>query len=400
MARWILAAIVLAAASGCDQMTAKFDEQKIKAEKRWYSARSRVLYRLAENRFAGGELDSARKSVEQALVMDPQFTEAELLLARIQIEEGQYASALAALRKAAEGDPNSSETVYLVGVAQEKTGKLDDALASYRRAYALDEQNMSAVKATAEVLVAKGDIRQAQIYVDSFLPKADEDPGMHELAGRLAMMQKEYAKAAKHYEYASDLDYKNVRYQEELGRAHYSAGQLERAADTLSALVAVKDYKAPTWVYMMLGDCRLSRGRARQAFEAYYSASERSPESPAVWTGVAKSALAMGDAPRAILAARKALQLAPGDMDATLLLGYALLRSGQASSAVQTLTRAASDHPDNSMIHCVLGRAHAARGGLAAAIRCYTEALRVDPRNSVARALLEAAGREQLSKAN
>jgi tetratricopeptide (TPR) repeat protein len=397
MKRWIIAAIILAATGGCEQST--FPEQKVEAQSRWMLARAKILYRVAENRLRGGQVAPAEEAIRQALALQSDYHDARVLLARIEIETGRYGAALADLQQVAEDRPKSAQVAYLMGVAEEKRGRLPEALAHYRRAHAMDEKNLAAVKAAAEVLVATGEVRRAQLYVESYLPKAPEDPGMHELAGQIAMMRRDWARAAEHYRHARERDHKNLRYQEALGRALYAAGQHGHALDTLSELVQHKDYKPPTWLHMMLGDCYLALNQPYQAFDAYFTAGEQMPREPAVWVGMAKSALAMRDETRAILSARKALQLRPGQLDAVLLLGYGLLRDGQAGEAVKTLARAARAHPDNAVVHCVLGQAHAAAGNHAEAVRCFTVALRLDPANQVARELLDASANEKLSRA-
>jgi tetratricopeptide (TPR) repeat protein len=322
------------------------------------------------------------------------------VLCRISIEQGHYAAAVEELKKTMAAQPQSAEVPYLLGVAQEKAGKLQEALASFRRAHAMDESNLAAVKAAAEVLVAMGQVRQAQIHLESFLPKAGEDPAMYELAGRLAMMGREYDKAADYYQQARDLDPKNLRYMEALAQGQYAAGRHVAAADALVELMARQGYEPPLWAHMMLGESYLAQGKAHQAFETFFKASEKAPDQPEVWAALANSALGMNDTPRATLAARKALQLAPDHLDALLVLSYAQLRAGQGAEALKTLTRAAAAHPDNAMVRCLLGRAHDAVGNRAEAIRCYSQALQLDPGNKLARELLHAAGAAELSRAD
>ena len=59
----------------------------------------------------------------------------------------------------------------------------------------------------------------------------------------------------------------------------------------------------------MLGDCWLALNRPAEARDAYYRAAELSPLVTGAWLKLAKAALALGDLPRAILSARKALSL-------------------------------------------------------------------------------------------
>jgi tetratricopeptide (TPR) repeat protein len=398
MKRIALAFLVIAVASGCQQ--APFNTQKGEAQQRWFETRSKVLYRLAEDRFRAGQLDAASQSVHQALALEPACLESNILLAKIDIERGQYAVAAEGLTKLLAAHPQSSEAAYLLGVAQEKAHKLREALASYRRAYALDEANLSAVKAAGEILVAMGEVRQAQLYVESFLPKAGEDAGMYELAGRLAMMGHEYDKAVESCQRARDLDGRNLRYMEALARAQFAATRYADAAESLADVIAHQPDKSSSWAHLMLGDAQMGLGKARQAFEAYFTAAERAPDDPGAWVCLAHSALAIQDAPRAILAARKALTIEPQHVQATIVLGYALLRDNQPAEALKTLSRAAEAHADNGTIQCLLGRAYAANGQPAQALRCYSQAVKMDPSSRLARELLAAAGGVQVSKAD
>jgi tetratricopeptide (TPR) repeat protein len=398
MKRWIFAAVVLGVASGCDQTT--FSEKKVEAQKRWFNTRSRVLCRIAQNRLSSGQLDSAAEAARQAIVLQPDCRDAKLLLVRVDIEQGRYAVAIERLKAIQKGERPSSELAYLLGVAHEKKRELEEALAEYRRAYALDESNLPAIKAAAEVLVAMGDVRRAQLHVDSYLPKAGEDPGMYELAGRLTMMCQEYDRAVAHYQRARDLDPENLRYMEVLARAQHAAGRYAEVADTLGELLGRKQYEAGAWVHMMLGDSYLARGEPHRAFDTYFTASEKAPDQPAVWSALARSALAMGDTSRTVLAANRALRLEPDQLEATLLLGYALLREKQVDQAIGMLTKATETHPQSPMVRCLLGRAHAANGNDAEAIRCYTTALRLDPSSTLARELLSSASAARISKAD
>jgi len=396
MKKWIAAALVLAVVTGCEKST--FSESKAEAQSRWLQARAVMFCQLARNRLEAGQVDAAAESVGRALAIQPDFPPARLLAAKVLIQQGKYAEAAARLRGEMDACPDSAEIAYLLGVALEKSGELTEALASYRRAYGLEETNLAAVQAAAEVLVALGEPKQAQMLVETFLPKASQDAGMQELAGRLAAMHGQCARAAGYYARACDLDYHNVCYQECLARARFGAGQFDAALDVLSELARREGYTPPAWVHMMMGDCHMAAGRSAAAFEDYFRASELAPKEAAVWRSLARSALAMKDDARAVLAARKALQLDGQDAESAAILGYALIRNGQAEEACKVLRHASDGHPTDGTLLCLLGRAHAAAGDQEQALRCYTAALEADPTSVVARELLAAGKDKRVSR--
>ena len=397
MKRYVAIAMVLGAFSGCT-MLQPVPKARKESYQRWYSTRAQMLCSVAERHLKVGQLDQACSKARQAITLDKEFLNARVVLARIYIEQGHYEAAIAELTRVRQNRPNSAEVFYLLGVAQEKAGRLETALGHYNRAYALDNSRLDAVKAAAETLVAMGNVRKAQLHIESYLHQAGEDPGMYELAGRLAMMSKQYDKAADYYRQASDLDYKNIAYQQSLAKSQFYAGRYKEAAEMLKDLTAKKSFKASAWVHAMQGDCYMAMAKFYEARDAYWKASDLSGSAPGIWTKLGKVSLALNDMPRAILSARHALQLDADNLEAVLVLGYALLRDGQMHRAISLLTQASAQHSDSSTLRCLLGRSYAASGDEAKANRCYAMALQLNPKDTLAKELLGEAGIKKVSK--
>jgi len=359
-----------------------------------------MLCGVATEHLRVGQLDKARNKAQEALVLNPKYSSARLLLGKVFLEQGHYVQAVKHLELVVRDNPRSAEALYLLGVAQEKGGQLEEALDSYRQSHALDGSNLAGVTAAGEMLAEMGRVEEAQVYVEGYLDDASSEPALCELAGRLAMMRQQYEKAATHFRYAYDLDSRNTCYAESLGRAQFLAGQHTEAAETLEGLTQVgaerpgaaqadQDYSAPAWVHTMVGDCHMIAGRFYDARDAYYAAMRLKEDDSGAWVNLGKAALALGDSARAVLSAREALRLEPRSLDAALVLGYALLCDGRNEAAVTELRSAAAIHPDSGTLQCLLGKAHAAAGGDEDAVRCYQSALRLEPDNKLARALLQ-----------
>jgi len=377
--------LILAVLAGCNKPDSPTIQQQ--AHQRWYRTRANVLHGLASEHYQSGQLDKARAKILEALAMDADFAPGRTLLGKIYIEQGHYALAVGELTKAQEMMPRSADALYYLGVAQEKAGQTDAALVSYRRSQELDGTNMAPVIAAAEVLAGQGKVRQAQLYIESYVDNAGGEPGVFELAGRLAMMQQEFAKAADYFQQAQDLDFDNLGYIESLARAQYFAGRYDLALANLTHLAAQEGYPLTSSLHAMLGDCYTARGRIREARDAYMQAVELDPSNAGAWLNLARSTLTVGDPARAIIAARQALTLDGGSLDATLLLGYALLRDGQVSGSLHLLRPAVDRYPASAELLCVLGRAHDAAGDQSEAQRCYDAAMQVDPSSVLAREL-------------
>ncbi len=383
----LLTAILLA---GCNAPTVA--QAKRDAKQRWTDARAAVLYGVGVQHLEAGQLDYARNKAMEALALQEDYLEARVLLGKVYIEQGYYDLAHRELETALTLVPESRDVLYLLAVAQEKGGQLEEALKTYRRTHALDPSQTAPIVAAAEVLVELGRAREAQLYLDSYLPLAGSDPSMYELSGRLAIMQGDPVQGARHFQRAVDLDPQNGRYIEALGRAQFHAGQHEAALDTLRELQRLRVPEGvPAWAYIMMGDCQMALRRPADARDAYQQARDLDPQQAGPWSSLAKAAVAMGDLPRAILSARRALELDAASTDALLVLGYALVRDGQVDEALAVLQAATRIHPESGTLHCLLGQAHALRGDPDAAAKCYSAAVRAEPANAVARELLAAA---------
>lgn len=385
MKRWIVAVVALGMLSGCVQQGKTAQEEALK---RWSVARSDVLRGLTSEYLKVGQLDSAAKAAKEALTLSPDCADARVLLAKVNIEQGQYEDAARELKVVREARPSDPGVHYLLGVAREKNQELELALASYREALSCAPTYTDAIVAIGEVLAEMQQPADALAYVEENLPSSPNHPGMYELAGRLAMMVTDYDKAERYYQSAHNLDYQNSCYLEALAQAQFSAGHYDRAAASLQELIAAPQYADRAGVHRMLGECLLVLGRPQEAYGAWCRATELDPGVPGSWQGLARAALSQGDFYRAISAAREAVALAPQDIETAMVLGYALLRNGQADQALTVLGAVSAAHPKDATLKCLLGRAYAAEGRNDKARRCYVDAVQAEPDNVVALELL------------
>ncbi|MBN1942589.1 MAG: tetratricopeptide repeat protein [Phycisphaerae bacterium] len=385
-------------AAGCQQPSVK--EAKKEVYGKWSVSRANVLYSLARDHLAGGHVDKACSNAEEGLSLDPESKDLRFLLARIYIEKGYYSRSIGLLQLLVQQEQQDTqdkhpgllaEMYYLLGAAQEKEGRLEEALASYNRSAELDRSTIAPILAATEVLVAMGNVEKAQDFLACQTGRYAPEPAAAELAGRLAMMRKQYVRAAKQFQLACDLDSENKRYPELLASAQYAAGEYAQAGETLNRLLRRKGYKGPAWVYTLLGDCMMARNRYEPAEKAYQKACLARPEEPAAWTRLAKAALAMNHLTKAIRSAHQARSLDANHLDAAILLGYSLLRVDKPDKAVEVLLDAAKAHPNDEIVLCLLGRAYGKMGRDDLAKQFYEAAGRIRPDSPLLEGLLAVA---------
>lgn len=209
-ARW--AAFALLAATSLSSAGAQaFDEN--------------VYYQQCLRFEAGGDLETARRACQNALQVRPSFADAELALARIELQMGEHASAESRLRRVrntidgaeplvllaeavleggrpveAEAFLQSARTLLaergnrelegrlqlLAGRIAEFRGHYDQALDAYGAAIAADALNVDYRMAEARLRLRLGEpaavARQLQSYID--LTGDDRNPDMRSLLGR------------------------------------------------------------------------------------------------------------------------------------------------------------------------------------------------------------------------
>lgn len=385
----------LVLAVGCQQSTIK--ESKTEAYGKWAVSRANVMYSLARDHLMGGNVEKACSKAEEGLSLDPKNKELQFLLARIYIEKGYYGRSIGLLQMLIEQEQGGAqnqrsgslaEMYYLLGVAQEKEGMLDEALASYNHSAEIDRSTSAPILAATEVLIARGEVEKAQDFLSCQMTRYNPEPATAELAGRLAMMRKQYPQAARHLQLACDLDSRNMRYPELLASAQYAAGAYKQAGETLGKLLRRKDYKGSSWVYTLMGDCMMSNRRYEPAEKAYQQACLLRPEDPNCWARLAKAALAQNRLTKAIRSAYKARDLDADNLDAGILLGYALMRVEKPQAAVDVLLDVSKAHPNDEIVLCLLGRAYSRMGRDDLSKRCYDAARQAQPDSRLLEGLL------------
>jgi tetratricopeptide (TPR) repeat protein len=383
----ILAAVlVLALAAGCNQPD--MERSKSDTYTQWAEARADIQRKLAFDNYQHGQLKDAHKNATEALSLVKNDSPLRLLLAKVNLEMGRYEDAMVQLRTLAGDLPREGEIHYLTGVALEKQGRLAEALSSYNLAYELDNANLSAVEAAAEVLVSLGRLSEAQTHLETHMDEARNGPGTYELAGRLAMLAEQYDKAEIYFQQAADLDGNNKRYPEMVIAARYAAGKHRQVLGNLHDLIARRNGDVPSWLYVMQGDCKMALGQPAGAAPAYLAATRLDPNNPGVWAALARAALASHDVGRAIQAAGEGCRIEPDHLESATLLGFALLRAERPAEALTVLQKAAEAHPADGMLQCVLGRAYQAAGNSDRARKCFQRALQLEPNNVTAKTLL------------
>jgi Flp pilus assembly protein TadD len=108
-----------------------------------------------------GRLEQAERIYRQILTVQPDHSQALLLLARIAMRVGQPAGAAPILRRVMELTPQDTESRYLLGLALRQSGATADAIEVFTQLVQLAPQHFDAHNALGDALQAAGRVEEA-----------------------------------------------------------------------------------------------------------------------------------------------------------------------------------------------------------------------------------------------
>ncbi|MCK5880377.1 MAG: tetratricopeptide repeat protein [Sinobacterium sp.] len=122
-------------------------------------------------------------------------------------------------------------------------------------------------------------------------------------------------------------------------------------------------------------------GEHQQSLRAYKKVLQSQPDNVLALNGMAQALKNMGDYPNAIIYANKALVLAPGNIESSIIKVKVLIRKGRLDEAEQTLLVTVGDKSDKWKVYNMLGIVHDLGGDYTAAQIAYNKALEINPSN-------------------
>jgi tetratricopeptide (TPR) repeat protein len=385
-----LAAIMLLACSplGCAKQS-NHDQWVDNANNRWQSLRSTALLEMAQDQFNAGALDQAEKTVTDAAAIDTSNPMLHLMAGRIALERGQLERAYRLFQLSAELDATQPETYYLQGVVLQRWHQHNAALTAYEKAYDLDKDNPARMLAVAETMVALDQTQNAVELLESKKYYFDQNAGLRAMLGHLYTLRGEPRLAVENFRQATLLDAENMRLFEELAAAQVAAGDQVDAAGTLKVLLARPEYENRHDLKRSLAAAESANGRYKQAREILLRLTRHDPTHTADWLRLGEVCWQLDDTGGALIAANRAISLAPRRHEGYLLAGMVWQKRGRVADALNMFDRAAELAPDDATPLILRGLSLQKADRRAAAAEAYAEALRREPDDRRARALLD-----------
>ncbi|MEO0421517.1 MAG: tetratricopeptide repeat protein [Pseudomonadota bacterium] len=146
-----------------------------------------ALDALARTQLRAGDVEGAIANLEQARAADPNAVAARLQLVELQARASDFVSAEQVARELVAVRPSLPSAHNALGIALMGQGKMDEGMASLRTALRIQPSSVEPLRNLARAEFATNDRTQAQQTVDQLLRYAPNDAVGLELATRLAI---------------------------------------------------------------------------------------------------------------------------------------------------------------------------------------------------------------------
>ncbi len=356
-----------------------------------------VHYHVGVNSYYLGQEEAARKALQQALKLSPEFTHAAEAKARLAILDFDPAKAGAEVRQLIETELSTRKDDPLLlsrlALLQERAGELKEALASWQAAAAASPTNAGFALGIVRVLEAQGEAEKALEAAKAARKIAATNPDVARALGRIASRQGQHswglsllreaargrpdvpevqldlaegaAAAGDHREAENALQELTERH------AAHALAKEARALRTLltagdaggGAPAALEEWRkaAPRSPWVLWADGKLAEkagdaAKARAAYEqllAAYPEHQMGQQRLAVlWAGATDA-----DAKRTLEYATKSRERFPDDPEVAKALGVVLFRQGNFNRAATLLGEAAQKREKDADVQRYLGLA-------------------------------------------
>lgn len=375
----------------------------------WASNRMELFESLIQSHREAGHLGKAREISQRALTLQPNHVTHRMLAAKIALESDQPGEALAALTPLlnqlavtetvipAEPQPEKNvvqeeqawEIYFLAGIAHEQMGDLMMARSEFLEALGRKPNHVPVVLALAEITAAQENAEEAISYLKmAGDPMTSRNVALAEVAGHLAMLQKDYKSAVGYFGHTCNLAPDNVHYLELYANALFQAKAYSHATRVLQRLVKLEHYTPSGWVYVMLGDSLDQQRRPSEALAAYRKAVAVDASDAKAQLVLAKALMKQKSWAEAIQVASRSKLIDPDNPETIAVLAYSMIAYDQAPVAIQLLESSCNEHPKDAVLLCLLARAYQKANRMDKAQATAETVLILNPKCKIAQAIL------------
>ncbi len=350
-----------------------------------------IKFELAQAYLRDDKTEQASAALSKAIDADPNFTDAILLQADIDLRNGRAARAVSALealekkqgkqgraqvlladayRAAGRLDdaaaifeeqikqsPQNTKAYLFLGLIQEQQKKTEAARRSFEKAFELAPGNLLALSKLIDLDLLAKDFDAAMQKAEQQMQKAPDAGSSYLLKGKVLTAKKDWPAAEAALKKAIEMDPGTASAYDLLVGIYLETGKSEQAIAELETVL--KKSPQNKGALMTLASVYEKRGDHTTARDTYERLLALDPNEAAVLNNLAYIyAEHLGQTEKGLELARKARSLAPGNAAVSDTFGWVLFKSGDYQQAVALLEEAASRIGDDPEVRFHLGMAH------------------------------------------
>jgi tetratricopeptide (TPR) repeat protein len=318
----------------------------------------------------------ARALVEQVLQSEPSSPDANFVVGKIHLAEGNRDEAVVALRSAIDGRPEWAQARYVLGSTLMLLGENVNARAELARAVEIDPELLEARRLLARLHTTLGEHEYAIEQARAYLSHDPEDPGVRVRLAQSLVALGRVDEAIAELESTSG-EARNVDVLFALGRLYLSKRNVDKARELLLAAQQMAPNQPEILESLMRIDYSLGKIEESQARIAAAIAAE--PDNARLMLVQGRTALRAGDPKMAEASFKRAIEL-----DASLLPAYEQLAAlyqilGRLDETIETYKAALVTSPDSPKLNQFVAVLYERSGNIDVAIQYYEKAISLDP---------------------
>ncbi|MHC4956140.1 MAG: tetratricopeptide repeat protein [Planctomycetota bacterium] len=289
------------------------------------------------------------------------------------------------LRLALELDPRLHHAHFNMGVTLRELGRYDDAIEACKAALRIKPEYAQAHALMADALMEKRDYDGAVAAAKAALRIDPSEVRAHVTIGSILQGRRDFDGAIARFREALRIDPKNCRAYSNMAECLYGKGDLPGALAAYQEVFRI-DPNFPLALLNYGSLISFEQGRHAEAIVLIRKHLELAPATPAAYTSLANAHKGVRDFERAEAAFKKAIELDPGDANASANYGAFLVdHLGRYDDAIVLFRAALRAQPDDFYAQRCIGNAYQAKGDFDQAAVEFRKAVRLNPRHAVVR---------------
>jgi putative PEP-CTERM system TPR-repeat lipoprotein len=325
-------------------------------------AKADILVSQAYAHLLQGNVETAKRVVQQAAEFSPHLVRLAIVRAVISAAEKDHEAALSAIDKVLARQPNSVEALRAKANIALNVGNREQAISALQALTLAMPSDVAAQYAASVLLWQAGRITDAKIQAERLRVAAPSHPRMAHLDALLALHERDLRAAREHVGLALKGDPGFLPTTLLAANIHAELGEAELAEKELNAVLSKEPNNVPARRALLA--LQLKTQRKEMALKTARELLERAPEDSAVLKLAAAAHLQAGDAKTSQALFEKAGALGAPDARVLMGLGLARMATGETEQGVNALLQA-SAADDSSVTKKGVAKVHLETLGLA-----------------------------------